>query len=599
MNRKMANCLAVLTCLLAGVAAQAGQQQAASSTVTGAKLAKIAEEYWNHELEESIFERQKLGLPIRNLPDISQAHSQAEAAFAAHILAQLQTLPANALTHDQTITVELLKWEAQNTVDGKKFYWLSPMVTPYSSPLSAVNQVYTTYRFAAPEDMAHYLDLVKKYPPFVDAIRQFVEGQYQRGIILPRAEIALVKPFLSSYIREPEKSLFYVATARLKGIDSAAAAQFQSQLKQLIAGEVNASLQRLVAYIGGDYEKKAPEAVGVWQYPDGKEYYRYRVRMQTTQNLTPEQVHQIGLDNVAKLEKQMAAVQRESGFKGTTEEFHHFLKTDPQFFAKTPEEVGQRLMVYVNRVRPRVNEFFLNTPKAPYGVRRLDPALEGGQTFGYYQAPTAAEPTGYYNFNGSDLDHRPMVDTGAIILHELVPGHHFQINLQMENKALPMFRRETYYAAYGEGWGQYSAYLGIEMGGYPGPYDLYGEMALDMFVSTRLVVDTGMNYMGWSRERAMKYMLDHVLETETQVASETLRYSADMPGQALAYKIGELEILRLREKMKQALGSRFDVRQFHDCILGEGPMPLSVLDRHVDWCIEREERSPVKAGGAM
>jgi uncharacterized protein (DUF885 family) len=229
--------------------------------------------------------------------------------------------------------------------------------------------------------------------------------------------------------------------------------------------------------------------------------------------------------------------------------------------------------------------------QAAYGVKRLDAVLEGSTfTFGMYEVPTTVEPMGFYRFNGSKLSERPQINAAALIYHELVPGHHFQINLQRENESLPAFRRLNDHTAYVEGWGEYASDLASEMGLYGDPYDEYGRLGMDIFLSSRLVVDTGMNLLGWPRAKAIEYMLAHDLESETQITSETLRYSAAMPAQALAYKMGSAKIRELRRHAEKALGSRFDIRRFHDAVLGSGSMPLTVLEKHVEWWIGEERK---------
>ncbi len=237
-----------------------------------------------------------------------------------------------------------------------------------------------------------------------------------------------------------------------------------------------------------------------------------------------------------------------------------------------------------------MDRFFGRKPVAPYGVRRLEPQLEPGQTFGYYQVPTATDPAGYYRYNGSSLSDRSLLNAGALIYHELVPGHHFQINLTYENKGIPQFRRESFDTAFTEGWGDYASHLAGEMGMYADPYDRYGRLSMEMFISVRLVVDTGMNALGWSRDRAIAYMKENLMETDTQIASETLRYSCDIPGQALAYRMGSNRILELREQARTALGPKFDIRAFHDWILGSGSLPMTTLARHVQVFIDREKK---------
>lgn len=209
-------------------------------------------------------------------------------------------------------------------------------------------------------------------------------------------------------------------------------------------------------------------------------------------------------------------------------------------------------------------------------------------TFGYYEAPSQSEPKGFYNYNGSNLEERSLIWAEGLIYHELVPGHHFHIASQSENESLPDFRRESFHSAFGEGWAEYASWLGLEMGLYQDPYSLYGKYMMDMFLSTRLVVDTGMNYLEWPHSRAVKFMKENLLESDTQIHSETLRYSVDMPGQALAYKLGSMKMFELREKAQKVLEKKFDIRKFHEAILGNGSMPLPILEWHIDWFLEKE-----------
>jgi uncharacterized protein (DUF885 family) len=313
----------------------------------------------------------------------------------------------------------------------------------------------------------------------------------------------------------------------------------------------------------------------------------------TTVNVAPEELHRTGLQEVERLETEMAELRRKIGFKGSREEFHKSLQTDPQFIAKSPEEVRERLISYVHRVEPKVGSYFLHVPKATYDVKRLDASLEGAMTFGYYAEPSPGRPIGIYFFNGSHLTERSMFKAGPLILHELIPGHHFQLNLTSENHALPELRRHTPLPAYSEGWADYSSQLGEEMGAYLDDYDRYALLAQNMHQSVRLVVDTGMHAMRWSRAKAVEYMRQHELESETQIESESLRYAMGEPAQALAYSVGSHKILELRSRAEKALGTSFDVREFHQWVLESGPMPLEVLDEHARWCIEQAKKKLV------
>ena len=368
-------------------------------------------------------------------------------------------------------------------------------------------------------------------PRFVDDVLGVLREQERRGILIPKDEIATVRALLAN-----------------------------------LAQSLSPEIARLVAHFDDDYAERAPNGVGLWQYDGGAEAYRMFIRQETTLDLTPEEIHEIGVREIERIENELDEICQD----------RHFLKTDERFFAKTPEEFAARLMAPVQRIEAQVPRFFRRTPKAPYGVKRLPVEFEGGDTFGYYQGPTAAEPQGTYYFNGSMLSERSLLRAAALIAHELIPGHHFQIALQDENESLPMIRRETFPTAYTEGWGEYGSWLGEEMGIYDDPYDRAGHLMQDAMLSARLVVDTGMNALGWSRQRAMEYLREHTTLSDTEIATETLRYAVDIPAQALTYKIGSLKIIELRKLAKD-----YDVRDFHEWVIGSGALPLPLLEEHV------------------
>jgi uncharacterized protein (DUF885 family) len=368
------------------------------------------------------------------------------------------------------------------------------------------------------------------------------------------------------------------------------AAPFREKVKAAIQSEINPSLQSLVDYVADDYAKKAPEKVGLSQYSGGEEFYRFLIHAYTTLDISPAEIHKIGLAAVQHDEEQMAVLRKQMGYKGTAAEFRHFLLTDPQFIARTPEEFRDRLFSYVKRIEPKIGQYFLQVPKAGYTTERLAPALESALTFGVYVPPSAGQSTGIYYFNGSHLEARPLFKAGPLITHELIPGHHFQINLAAENRSIPAFRRFAPYPAYTEGWADYSSQLASEMGAYTDDYDRYALLAQNVHQSLRLVVDTSFHDLGWSLEKATEYMREHELESDIQIQSEASRFSMGEPAQALAYKLGSTEMLRLRAKAEQELGKNFDIREFHDWILGSGALPLGILEQHVDWCIQQAKK---------
>lgn len=557
-----------------------------------AALAAIVGEYWENWLDSSPDLRLQQGLPVRDLPDLTEERVRRDAAFAQALLDRLSRIDPAALEGEDWFTHGVLKRDLEMRVEGARHYWLSFPVVPYDLPLLSLHEVFTRHPFASAEDLEKYLRLLRQYPVRVGQLRAKLDGQRSRGILLPRAEIDLAAPMLRAFALPPERSLFAVAPERLSKIEKNRAETFRAEVARLVAAEVNPALEGLAAHLEGEYRRAAPERTGLGQYPGGEAAYRYLVRLYTTLDVTPEELHRRGLDEMERLRGRMAEIRRRLGFQGTQREFHAKLKSDPRFLAKTPEEVAERLMAPVRRIEPKIEDYFLRVPRAPYGVRRLDPALEGSWTFGLYRPPNPQEPGGYYYFNGSQLDQRPLTEAASLIYHELVPGHHFQIALQLENENLPAFRRQLFHTAFSEGWAEYASELAREMGLYDDPYADYGRLGADLFLTSRLVVDPGMNLLGWPRSRAMDLMRENLLISDVQIETETLRYSAAIPGQALAYKTGSFKIWELRRRAERALGGRFDIRRFHEEVLGHGALPLDVLERHIDrWIAQERQRS--------
>jgi len=484
-------------------------------------LSVIADDVWRFWLEREIELRRKFGLPIEHLPDITCAAVEREAEFARGILQRLDAVqPAD---EDERLTAAIVRWHCERSIDELTLFWYRFPVTPYRTPFFGISNALPEARGALAE-----------MPRFVDDVLGVLREQELRGILIPKDEIPAVRALLAN-----------------------------------LAQSLSPEIARLLAHFDDEYAERAPGGVGLWQYDGGAEAYRMLIRQETTIDLTPEEIHEIGLREIERIEHELGEISGDADFR-------HFLKTDERFFAKTPEEFAARLMAPVQRIEAQVPRFFLRTPKAPYGVKRLPVEFEGGDTFGYYQGPTAAEPQGTYYFNGSTLGERSLLRAAALIAHELIPGHHFQIALQEENESLPMIRRETLSTAFGEGWAEYASWLGGEMGLYDDPYDRAGRLMMDAMLSARLVVDTGMNALGWSRQRAIDYMREHTMLSDTEIATETLRYAVDIPAQALAYKIGSLKMIELRKLAKD-----YDVRQFHEWVIGSGALPLPLLEEHV------------------
>jgi uncharacterized protein (DUF885 family) len=349
-----------------------------------------------------------------------------------------------------------------------------------------------------------------------------------------------------------------------------------------IQTDVIPAYQQLRRFFTEEYLPAARQSVGASELPQGGAYYDALVKFYTNLDVTPSQVHDIGLREVARIRGEMDAVIRQTGFQGTFPAFLEFLRTDPQFYAHTPDELLKDASYIAKQIDGLLPGYFGKLPRMPYSVQPVPAELAPNYTGGRYSPPPLGGRTGgEFWVNTYDLDKRPLYSLTALALHEAVPGHHLQISLGRELTDIPPFRRDFYSHAFGEGWGLYSEKLGEEMGLYKTPYDHFGRLSYEMWRACRLVVDTGMHAMGWSRDRALQYLADNTALSTQEVRTETDRYIAN-PGQALAYKMGELKLWELRAKARQALGERFDVRAFHDAVMANGALPLPVLERQID-----------------
>lgn len=566
-----------------------------------ARVAALADDAWNHLLAESPYLQHRQGLLVHELPDLTPEQAAADVAFARSLAARADAIPAAELPHPDLLTLECLRWDARMVIEAEPFYWLQFPVTPYvaGSRITGLHRILAEHPFASAEHAANYLHLLDEYGDLLDQLHAHLSGQMERGIFVARDALPGILGLLGAMRDGGARAALTVAPDRLARLEEPDPEVYAQQVAERIGQRIEPGYERLISLLDSeDYRANAPDEVGLAQYPDGEAYYRYLVRFHTTMDVTPEKLHRQGEEQVERLMREMASIRHELGFTGTQAEFHEMLRNDPRFLAAAPEEVEARYRSYIERIEPHIPEYFSTLPEAPYGVARLEPEAEASMTFGYYQQPTPEEPRGLYRYNGSKLDQRPMVFAGPLIYHELVPGHHFHIALQNENDALPIYRRENIaYSAFTEGWGNYAAALAREMGLLDDPYDRYGWAVFDMFISTRLVLDTGMNLMGWSLEQGRQYMRAHVIQSETEIASETLRYSTDLPGQALAYKAGLEELLSLRERARELAGDDFDIRRFHDAVLANGALPMQVLERHIEWYFDPQRSSDGSPSG--
>jgi uncharacterized protein (DUF885 family) len=579
----------------AGVYSAVPQAPNAAAAKAVEQINAQADELLKHLQETSAYARLQSKLPVTRLDDFTVEQAARESEFSRVHLKQMDQIALAGVPHEQWLLAELLRHTFESGVHGQEDYWLNFAVTPYSGGwliVSNITRIFAGQPLTDATERANYLHLVDDYARVLTEIAAKTKAQAARGIRVPQPALAGVRATWTGVSKAAPETLA-VSEARLQSLPAQERTSFQEAVTKRVNERVVPACDAILAVFDESYASRAPAGVGLSQYPGGRESYLRRIANQTGLKLTPQQIHERGLAAVAELEAGMQSIRTELNFKGERSAFDEMVSRGPRFMAKTPAELEQRYLDDLKRIEPQIPKFFSRLPRAPYGVKRVDPANEAGMTFGYYQHPTVAEPMGYYRYNGANQDERSLALAAHLIYHELVPGHHFQIALQQENKDVHPVREFIQYSSFAEGWAEYAAELAGEMGGYADPYERYGHLLTQAFIATRLVVDTGMNALGWPLDRARHYMRDHTFESDALVATESLRYSTDLPGQALGYRLGYDQFWSLRHKAEAALGSRFDIRAFHAVAMGEGSMPLDVLAENVDWYIaEQKSRDP-------
>ena len=561
-----------------------------AKTDDAALLAEVLESFWSYVFENDTYLMVRYGKEVK-IPDLTLAKARERSDVARRHLERLTGVRPDELSHEDWVTYQVFKWDLGIEAERAQHYWAHLHITPRMLRVTYVPDYYQRFGLASSEDLEAYLRLLRQLPDFFKQMLEKLYGQVERGILVPKSAIDLWMPTWRRLALQGAQSPFYVSATRLTALAEThgeEVAAFEAEAEKILTEEVEPLTKSLIDYLTGEYYEAAPETVGYGQYPGGPDYYRFMARYFTTLDTSPEEIHQLGLRRVAEVEAEMEQVRDSVGFSGTREQFHDFLRNDARFIAASPDDLARRLQSFVDKIEPRLDAYFTRRPHAPYRLERLPEAYESGMTFGYYDPPSETESTGRYLYNASQLDQRSLFSAEALIYHELMPGHHMQVSLQIESTGRHAFLQNNFYSAHAEGWGDYASRLAREMGMYEDPHSYYGLLALELRGSVRLVTDTGMNALGWTRERATTYLNEHALDSGTQIATEVLRYSVDLPGQALAYRIGADTMLDLRRRAEEALGERFDIRRFHDAILDYSPMPLKVLEQHVEWFIEQE-----------
>jgi uncharacterized protein (DUF885 family) len=443
------------------------------------------------------------------------------------------------------------------------------------------------------ETVADYEDMLARLEALPAAVEQtlaLLQDGLKRGYTPPKITLRDVPKQLADLVpAEPMASaLLQPFTAFPAGFPEADRARLTDRAKSVYSSAVAPAFQKLHAYLAGTYIPACRESIAASALPNGAANYAFRVRLETTTSLTPQQIHEIGLAEVKRIHAEMEKLIAATGFKGSFHEFTEFLRTDPRFYYDKPEDLVNGYRIIAKRIDPELAGLFGKLPRLPYGITPIPEFKAPSQTTAYYQAGAAkVGRPGWYFVNTYKLEARPKWEMEALSLHESVPGHHLQISLAQELEGVPEFRRHAGYTAFVEGWGLYAESLGEEIGMYKDPYSKFGQLAYEMWRAVRLVVDTGMHMMGWTRQQAIDYFRENTGKTDQDVISEIDRYIV-WPGQALAYKIGQLKIRELRKEAERRLGAKFDERRFHDAVLENGALPLNILEAHMKKWVDEQ-----------
>jgi uncharacterized protein (DUF885 family) len=516
-------------------------------------------------------------------PDISPAAQAARNAADASVLADLDRMSRDQLPPAELLNYDLFRHEYEDRKAVAAFRPEYYDIRARDGPQS-LNETAEAMPFRTVEHYETWLRRMAALPGYLDQYGELLRRAAREKHTQPRAIMERVLPQLAMQTPDdPESSPFFKKFSHYPdSIPDADRERLSAEARTVITESVIPAYRQFTAVFRDEYLPATRDTVGVWDTPDGRAYYANRARYFTTTSLTPEEIHKIGLAEVARNRAEMQLVMDEVGFKGTLNEFFEHLRTDPQFYYKTGDEL-YRAYAYITKViDPELPRVFGKLYRTPFGLRAIPDTSAPNTTTAYYQGPSIdGTRPGYYYVNLYRPEVRPKYEMEVLTAHEAAPGHHLQIALAQEQTDLPRFRRFSGFTSYIEGWALYSERLGYDLGLYKDPYSRFGQLTYDQWRAVRLVVDTGMHHMGWTRQQAIDYFMANAAKTEADIINEVDRYIA-WPGQALAYKIGQLKILELRDRAQSALGDRFDIRAFHDTILATGAVPLEILERTVD-----------------
>jgi uncharacterized protein (DUF885 family) len=524
------------------------------------------------------------------LPAVDAKSQAARLKYWEDVLHKIDAIPAADLSAENRVNLAVYRPQIENLAAGLRF-------RDYEMPFNSDSQFWSDLGFMADRPLKsalearNYIARLRDVPRYFDEQVANMRAGLKRGFSVPRAVLAGRDVSIATFaeVKDAQDSVFYKPFKQLPvNIPENEQAALRAECVKVIGDRVVPAYAKLLKFFRDDYMPHARSTLAAEALPDGKAYYRQQIRTYVTLDLDPETIHAIGLKEVARIDEQMQATMKATGFTGDFPAFLKFLRTDPQFAAKTPDELLMRASWIAKRVDGKLSQYFGLLPRGRFGIEPVPAAIAPFWTAGRGGPHT-------YWLNTYDLPSRSLYNLTALTLHESAPGHSFQGSLVEEQKAVPDFRHE-YISAYGEGWALYCEKLGKEMGIYLTPYDDFGRLTYEMWRAARLVIDTGVHHKGWTRQQAIDYLASHTALSQHEVETEVDRYIS-WPGQALSYKLGEIKIVELRTMAEKELGTKFDIRKFHDALLEIGSVPLPVLEQHIKTFVA-EQKAGTKTDNA-
>lgn len=574
--------------LTPAAAASAAQSMPATGVRSAdERLRQLYTEEWQWRLREEaqLAETGGRARPADRLPRVDAASQQARLAYWTKVLQELDRIPLAELSSEERVNAAVFRTMVEADANDIRFRTYE---APFNSDTFFWGNLAPRGGFQTREEYQHYLGRLRDIPRYFDEHIANMRAGLARGFSIPQVTVLgrdrTIEPYLAADASNP---LYAPFTMMPSNIPAAEQERLKAEGLALIRDKAVPAYTELLAMIRNEYMKKARTTLGASELPDGAAFYQANIRKFSTLDRTPREIHEMGVREVARVRAEMEATMRRASFNGTFAQFIHFLRTDPQFYAKTPRELLATAAYVVKKADGKLAETIGTLPRYRHGIQPVPPALAPIYTGGRGGLENCL-------FNTYNLPARPLYTLPALALHECTPGHSFQAALALESPDRPDFRKNIYFSGYGEGWGLYTEWLGTVMGIYETPYEDFGRLTYEMWRAARLVIDTGIHAFGWDRDRALAYLRDNTALSEHEITTEIDRYIA-WPGQAVAYKLGEIQIRRHRAEAEAALGERFDQRYFHDAILQLGSVPLPVLEERMRQFIRDGGRNPAAA----